>query len=137
MISIRNAKPSDMDKVFEIALKYDLDSNDMDYKDFIIAEDNNKIAGFGRLWKHDDAIELGTVGVVEEYRGKKVAEKIIKELLNRTDKDVYLTTLIPGFFEKFGFKMLDVAPPQSMIRKKEWCEGCTKVGCTVMKLSRS
>ncbi len=125
-----------MKNVFDIALKYDLDSNDMDYKDFVIAEDESKIIGFGRLWKHDDAVELGTIGVIEEYRNQGIAEMMIKELLGRTDKDVYITTLIPAFFERFGFKTLDVAPPNSMIRKKEWCEGCSKIGCTVMKLKK-
>jgi N-acetylglutamate synthase-like GNAT family acetyltransferase len=130
-----------MDNIYNIALKYDLDSNDMKAEDFIVAEEKGTIIGFGRLWKHDGAVELGTIGVVEGYRRKGVAKGIIIELLNRVgvgrdaSLPVYLTTLIPSFFQQFGFKRLTTSPPQSMIRKKEWCEGCTKIGCTVMKLS--
>lgn len=134
-MKLRNAQPSDMDNIYKIALKYDLDSNDMKAEDFIVAEENGSIIGFGRLWQHDDAVELGTIGVVEEYRKKGVAKAIIKDLLGKTKENVYLTTLIPGYFEQFGFKRLTTPPPQSMIRKKEWCEGCTKIGCTVMKKS--
>jgi len=144
-MKLRNAQPSDMEDINNIALKYDLDSNDMKAEDFIVAEENGSIIGFGRLWKHDDAVELGTIGVVEEYRGKGVAKMIIQALLEWHNVNavrerhlpIYLTTLIPEFFEQFGFKRLTTPPPQSMIRKKEWCEGCTKVGCTVMKLDES
>ena len=124
-----------MENIYNIALKYDLDSNDMKAEDFIVAEEKGKIIGFGRLWKHDDAVELGTLGVVEEHRNKGIAKEIVKNLLGKTGENVYLTTLIPRFFEQFGFKTLTTPPPQSMIRKKGWCDGCTKVGCTVMKLS--
>ncbi|MEK7377043.1 MAG: GNAT family N-acetyltransferase [Candidatus Margulisiibacteriota bacterium] len=131
-----------MDNIYNIASKYDLESNDMKAEDFIVAEEKGRIIGFGRLWEHDGAVELGTVGVVEEYRGKGAAKMIIKALLKRHNVNavrerhlpIYLTTLIPKFFEQFGFKRLTTPPPQSMIRKKEWCEGCAKVGCTVMKL---
>ena len=134
-MKLRNAEPSDMENIYNIALKYDLDSNDMKTEDFIVAEEKGKIIGFGRLWKHDDAVELGTIGVVEEYRNKGIAKEIVKYLLGKTKENVYLTTLIPGFFEQFGFKTITTKAPQSMIRKKGWCDGCTKVGCTVMKLS--
>ena len=142
-MKLRNAEPSDMENIYSIALKYDLDSNDMKAEDFIVAEENGNIIGFGRLWGHDDAVELGTIGVVEGYRGKGVAKKIIKALLERHNVNavrerhlpIYLTTLIPGFFAQFGFKRLTTPPPQSMIRKKGWCDGCSKVGCTVMELS--
>jgi len=130
-----------MENIFSIARRYDLDSNDMKAEDFIVAEERGSIIGFGRLWEHDGAIELGTIGVVEEHRGKGVAKEIVKGLLDRAVKGrhmpltIYLTTLIPSFFERFGFKALTTPPPQSMIRKKGWCDGCSKTGCTVMKLS--
>lgn len=131
---IRKAKLSDMKAIDEIAMRFDLDSNDTEASQFIVAEDNGKIAAFGRIWRHPDTIELGTVGVVEEYRGKGLAKKLVAELLSTVkEKDVYLTTLIPGFFEQFGFVKLNTPAPGSMIRKAEWCEGCRKIGCTVMK----
>lgn len=129
-----------MAKINSIALKYDLDSNDMEFEQFIVAEESGEIIGFGRLLPHEGCVELGTIGVLEGYRGKGIAKKIIRRLLHlvraglKPAPSVYLTTLIPSFFEQFGFKRLDSAPPDCMIRKKEWCEGCTKVGCTVMKL---
>jgi len=130
---IRKAKPSDMKAVNEIALRFDLDSNDTEAPQFMVAENKGEIAGFGRIWQHPDAAELGTIGVVEKYRGKGLAKKIVTELLSTVKgKDVYLTTLIPEFFEQFGFVKLDTPAPASMIRKAEWCEGCKKVGCTVM-----
>ena len=66
-----------MENIFSIARRYDLDSNDMKAEDFIVAEERGSIIGFGRLWEHDGAIELGTIGVVEEHRGKGVAKEIL------------------------------------------------------------
>jgi len=140
-MKLRSAQPSDMENILSIARRYDLDSNDMKAEDFIVAEERGSIIGFGRLWEHDGAVELGTIGVVEEHRGKGVAKEIVNGLLDRVGPGrdlplpVYLTTLIPSFFEQFGFKTLTTPPPQSMIRKKGWCDGCSKIGCTVMKLS--
>ncbi|MFA5104221.1 MAG: GNAT family N-acetyltransferase [Candidatus Margulisiibacteriota bacterium] len=136
---LRKAKESDMDTINSIALEYDLDSNDTKAEQFIVAEENKKIVGFGRLLPHPDCLELGTIGVVEEYRGKGIARKIVNSLIESVDvgharhQHIYLTTLIPSFFEQFGFKRINTAPPDCMIRKKEWCDGCKKVGCTVMK----
>jgi len=127
-----------MPTIDKIALRYDLDSNDTKADQFIVAVEDKNIIGFGRLLPHAECIELGTIGVVEEHRKKGIAKRIIGELLKTAKemghKKIYLTTLIPSYFEKFGFRKLNEAPPNCMIRKKEWCEGCTKVGCTVMKM---
>lgn len=140
MAELRKARQADMMQINSVAKEYDLDSNDMSFEQFIVAEESGRIVGFGRLLPREGCVELGTIGVVEEYRGKGIAKKIIKELIDIVQagrdrpQQIFLTTLIPSFFEQFGFKRLDAAPPDCMIRKKEWCEGCTKVGCTVMKL---
>lgn len=133
MLKLRDATEKDMPQIDAIALKFDLDSNDTNYKQFIVADDNGKIAGFGRLIRRENALELGTIGVTEEYRNKGIGKMIVNELVKRADEDLYITTLIPAYFEKFDFKKLDTPAPSSMIRKKEWCDGCKKVGCTVMK----
>lgn len=137
-MELRKALGSDMPIIDKIALRYDLDSNDTKADQFIVAIEDKDIIGFGRLLPHAGCIELGTIGVVDGYRKKGVAKRIIGELLKTAKemghKKIYLTTLIPSYFEKFGFRKLNEAPPDCMIRKKEWCEGCTKVGCTVMKM---
>ncbi len=137
-MKLRKASAADMPEINSISLKYDLDSNDMSFEQFTVAEEKGKIIGFGRLLPHAGCVELGTIGVVEEHRRKGVAKKIIGMLIETAKetgyKNIYLTTLIPSYFKRFGFKTLEEAPPDCMIRKKEWCEGCTKVGCTVMKL---
>jgi len=137
-MELRKALGSDMPTIDKIALRYDLDSNDTKADQFIVAVEDKNIIGFGRLLPHAECIELGTIGVVEEHRKKGVAKRIIGKLLKTAKemgyKKIYLTTLVPSYFEKFGFRKLNEAPPNCMIRKKEWCEGCTKTGCTVMKM---
>ncbi len=132
-MKIRKAKPTDTPIIDALALDMDLDSNDTFFDQFIVVEDNEQIVGFGRLIMRENALELGTIGVIEAYRGKGVGKLIVEHLINDVKQDLYITTLIPKFFEQFGFVALETSPPSSMIRKKEWCDGCHQVGCTVMK----
>jgi len=135
-MKIRPALPSEMKTIDEISLRFDLDSNDTAYEQFLVAEIGGRLAGFGRLIQRKNAMELGTVGVLEEYRGKGVAAGIVQELIKKAGKKaLYLTTLIPSYFKRFGFEKMDTPAPKSMIRKKEWCDGCKQVGCTLMHRS--
>lgn len=132
-MKLRRALQSDMNTIYNTAIEYNLESDDMKAEEFTVAEESNQIIGFGRLKVHPDVVELGTIGVIEEYRHRGVATEIINKLLEKTNSDVYLTTLMPKFFEKFGFETLEASASNSLIRSKEWCEGCSKKGCTVMK----
>ncbi len=135
---IRKAKGNDLEIIFSLAKKYNLESNDMDANQFLVAEIDGKIIGFGRLLQHKDCIELGTIGVIEEYRNKGIGKKIVLELLKKAIemgyKSIYLTTLIPEYFKKFGFKVVKENMNECIIRDEKWCEGCPKIGCTFMKL---
>lgn len=50
------------------------------------------------------------VAVEEEYRGLGLGRKIIEELLQEAEalgiKEIMLTAKVPGFYQKFGFKVI-------------------------------
>lgn len=77
-------------------------------------------------------MELCSLGVEEKFRGRGAARQLVRALIRQTSRDIYLATLIPEFFEKFGFTRSGTVPP-SMVKDPEWCEGCRKELCTVMK----
>ena len=55
---------------------------------------------------------IACVYVKEEYRNQGIATKLMKAMLNdiSTHFDfVYLTTLLDGFYEKFGFKFVETS----------------------------
>lgn len=121
----------DFPAIRALAEKLYLDSNDMQAEEFLLAEDQKKIVGIGRLIKHPDCTEIATFGVEEDFRKQGLGGKLIEELRNKAAGPVHLATIIPGYFAKQGFIKAEKVPP-SMVKKSDWCEGCSKQNCTVM-----
>jgi N-acetylglutamate synthase-like GNAT family acetyltransferase len=85
------------------------------------------------LKKHADCLELCALGVDPAHRGKGTAGALTEALLAEAPGDVYLATVIPGFFEGRGFERAPVAPKAFVEKRKTgWCEGCDARLCTVM-----
>ncbi len=103
----------------------------METDDFLVAGDGDKIVGICGLKKHMDCFELCSLGVDEAYRNKGLGNRLVHAVLKKAGREVYLTTTIPGFFEKSGFEKTGHFP-ESMIKKRDWCLGCNKELCTVM-----
>lgn len=103
----------------------------METDDFLVAGDGDKIVGICGLKKHMDCFELCSLGVDEAYRNKGLGNRLVHAALKKAGREVYLTTTIPGFFEKSGFEKAGHFP-ESMIKKRDWCLGCNKELCTVM-----
>jgi len=128
---IRKAKKTDFTEISRLAKKYGLDYSGMERDKFLVVEEKKKIIGIGALRKHKDCIELCSLGVDENYRGQGKAKKLVLSLLGQTKEDIYLTTIIPHFFEKFGFEKAGRIPA-SLTKDSEWCAGCRKDLCLVM-----
>jgi len=128
---VRTAKAADFPAIRYLAEKLYLDSADMRAEEFMVAEDERKIVGIGRIIKHPDCRELATFGIEETHRKKGVGKKLVDELAKKADGPVYLATIIPGYFEKLGFRKAEKIPA-SMVKKSDWCEGCSRQNCTVM-----
>lgn len=128
---VRTAIAEDFPAIRQLAEKLYLDSADMRAEEFTVAEDERKIVGIGRIIKHPDCRELATFGVEETHRKKGIGKKLIAELTKKANGPVYLATIIPGYFEKLGFVKAEKVPP-SMLKKSDWCKGCSRQNCTVM-----
>jgi hypothetical protein len=55
----RVAVPDDMSFIDGTALRFDLDSDDTSFDQFIVAEEDGKIAGFGRLIQREGPLNSG------------------------------------------------------------------------------
>jgi len=128
---IRNATKADFAQILNLAKKLELDYSGMEAEDFLVAEDSRKIVGICALKKHKDCIELCSLGVDENYRKRGLGKKLVLGVLKKAKGEVYLATIIPEFFERFGFEK-SAQIPLSMIKKSEWCQGCKKELCTIM-----
>ena len=121
-ILIRQPNEVEFQGVKSYVKKFSLDDREMNRQEFKVLLYDNKLAAFGRLKNHTDGIELCTIGVVEEYRGKQLGNAIVRELLSDIKQDVYLVTVIPAFFTKLGFKEAKEYPIFLQNKRDNFCE---------------
>jgi amino-acid N-acetyltransferase len=111
-----------------------LDDDGLNPTQFSVISDDGKVIAFGRLREHEDSTELCTLGVAKGFQQKGYGTKIVRHLLTQAKRDVYLVTVLPGFFAKLGFDFVDKFP-DSLQKKVEMCGNHYHVGETyrVMK----
>ncbi|HEY0139858.1 MAG TPA: GNAT family N-acetyltransferase [Thermoanaerobaculia bacterium] len=102
----------------------------------IIAELDGERAGTGRLVPlGENAVELGGMLVLDRFRGRGVAKKIIEELLRHANgREVYcipFTDLEP-IYAAAGFARSATGPEQAMAKIK-WCNRTYERGVVLLK----
>jgi len=139
-VILRKALADDIEKIRDNIRKFLLDYEDLTPEQLIIAEVDGVIAGFGRIKCYETVYELATIGVLEEYRKKGVGEKIIKYLIDISPSDeLWITTNIPDYFAKFGFKIIDNPPIEIKLKKERICSNlrCSSKGSEYMVLKKT
>jgi N-acetylglutamate synthase-like GNAT family acetyltransferase len=128
---VRKAKKADFPDIIRLAKTYNLDYAGMEADGFWVAEEGGRILGISGLQKHPECLELCALGVDEKWRGRGWGGQLVRAVLRDVPGELYLATVIPIFFARFGFEKAD-AVPASMVKKAEWCAGCTPELCAVM-----
>lgn len=137
IVSIEAAGLSDGEKVKQLAMSFDLDCEDFSIHQFYVAKSNTEIVGFGRLRKYSSCTEVATVGVIPEERYKGIGTAIVNELIKSGPKELFVTCVIPHFFERIGFETVKHYP--EVLRKKvNFCKlyDFTEDQIFVMKISK-
>jgi N-acetylglutamate synthase-like GNAT family acetyltransferase len=124
--SIQRAADKDWGQIVDLVEVLNLDSYDMYTSQFMLCQKGAKILGIGRIKAHPDCLELCTLGVDPSHRGKGIGKALVSSLLEGVTGPVCVVTEIPGYFEKLGFKQVDISI-QSLQRKKEICT--TQLSC--------
>lgn len=109
---IEEARVADMPLIEAAVRRMKLDGERLSVEQLIVARDGERLLGFGRIKPYDGVIyELGTVGVLEEARGRGVGAGLVEELIRRfPSEDVYITTDLVEWFQRFGFAALPDVP---------------------------
>ena len=116
-LQIRQASQVDINLIESYLEDFYLDKEKLSPAQFLIAEVDENLAGFGRIKSYSSFYELSSLGVLEEYRNKGVGEKLIKHLIDTVPADeVWITTRIADYFQKFGFQEVD-NPPEELKQK--------------------
>lgn len=131
---VRKALPEDIPLAVELARSLELDYPGIERDDLWVAEvEGGPVIGLVGLKKHPDCLELCALGVDPARRGTGVAKVLVEALMAAAAGDVYLATVIPGFFRTCGFDKARKIPATFLEKRKTaWCEGCDARLCTVM-----
>ena len=98
-------------------------------RDFFVVRDGEEIVGAVALhiiW--GDLAEIKSLSVREEYQGRGIGKSLVRACLEEAKKlgipRVFCLTNNPSFFEKLGFKEIDVME----LPRKIWgeCQRCPK-----------
>lgn len=128
---IRQASTPDWPSLASLARECGLDYDGMESDEFWVAEDAGRIVGIVALKTHPDCRELCALGVDATRRRKGTGRRLVLEVLRAARGEVYLATIIPGFFLPFGFEKT-ARVPRSMVKDETWCAGCRRDLCEIM-----
>lgn len=118
---IWRATKNEMPEIMLLARSFDLDCQDLYYTQFLFAEKNGRVIGFGRLIHYDSFTELATLGVIPQERNKGTGSALVKELVKGGKDIIYVVCVIPGFFARLGFQSVKEYP-DLLKRKVDFCK---------------
>ena len=130
-MNFRRAEKADFKRISDILKAIDEYHEKLVFDDFYVAEKDNKILGAVQFKENKEFFFLSSLGVDAKYQKQGVASFLINKLTQLSDKKIYLYTVIPDFFKKFGFK---AAKQESFLPDKNImeCETCFPKRCVCM-----
>ncbi len=132
-VKIRRAAKADMAFIERELKKNNIDAEDLDYKEFVVAADDSSIAGFGRLRKVGEFHQIGCVAVVEDRRRLGVGSLIVKHLLDLASVNVvYIVTDLVDYFRGLGFSEMREGSKELLDALDEACKVKGKPNTVIM-----
>ncbi len=131
-LAVRAAEPKDYPAVIDLLAALELDYPERDLSLFRVGVTNDEIIAIAELKDFGNFSLLSCVGVREDIQGAGIGKIFTSQVLREAKSDVYLYTLVPGFFEKLGFVKVLNLPPGLPPRSYYGCVGCEQLGCTCM-----
>ena len=121
-VDMTPATDGDLPLIRECIARFRLDDGNLAAEQFIVAREGGRMVAFGRIKPYGDVYELGCVGVLEEARGRGLGGLIIAELVRRFPvRTVYITTDLPDYFARFGFRPLPDPPADIAAKLRGIC----------------
>ena len=106
--SLRSAHETDSSPIKELIHSVGINPMNLDWKRFVVAVNHrDEMIGCGQLKPHGkDILELASLAVYPEHRGKGVARALIEYLLKDSPRPLYLMceSSVGPLYEKFGFR---------------------------------
>jgi N-acetylglutamate synthase-like GNAT family acetyltransferase len=106
--SLRSAHEAEAARIKELIHLVGINPMDLDWKRFVVAaDDRDEMLGCAQLKPHGkNILELASLAVYPEYRGRGIARAIIEHLLKDSPRPLYLMceSSVGRLYEKFGFR---------------------------------
>jgi len=134
--SIRPATRGDLPLIRKTIERFTLDTERLEPRQFVLAMEGRARAGFARIKPYRGCFELGSVAVLERFRKRGVASRLVRCLMSKfpTPK-VWITTMSPDYFKRFGFET--ATPPAELARKIKTICHAEKWGVVAMVAPRA
>jgi len=119
-IEYKKAKADDMPFILDILNSVSGNIENISARQFLVAEDGNKIVGCVRIQNIKGYLKLASLVVLPNYRKRGIGRKLISEIINGNSKrPVYLFCNVKnkGFYEKFGFKKIEFENIPEVLKK--------------------
>ncbi|MBI3162665.1 MAG: GNAT family N-acetyltransferase [Anaerolineales bacterium] len=108
---IRPALESESAQIKDLIHMVGINPMGLDWRRFLVAvEGSGRVVGCGQVKPHgEDILELASIAVPPEFRGRGIARRIIETLLAQNPRPLYLMCVSHNgpMYEKFGFRVLD------------------------------
>jgi N-acetylglutamate synthase-like GNAT family acetyltransferase len=126
---IRQAVPEDSGRIIELLKELELDYPGRNLGCFFVGEKAGELLAIAELKDLGELCLLSCVGVSENLQGTGLGKALVNYVLRDVRKDVYLYTLVPGFFRKAGFEDARSLPASLPPRMIYGCTACDPSSC--------
>jgi N-acetylglutamate synthase-like GNAT family acetyltransferase len=106
-MTTRRARAADQKTITRIVRESQIYPFGLEWKRFVVVEENGEIIGVGQVKRHDDGThELASIAVTPERRRKGIGSEIIRVLLSEENGSVYLMCRdeLDSYYSRFGFR---------------------------------
>ncbi len=104
---LRTASEGDSSAIKALIRDVQINPMGLHWKNFLVAIDSQgQLIGCGQIKPHQDgSCELASIAVIEDWRQRGIASRIIKQLIDGHRGILYLTCRSPLelFYQRFGF----------------------------------
>lgn len=109
--SLREAAREDQGAIRSLVITGGINPTGLDWERFTVAEsDSGEVIGCVQLKPHrDGSLELASLAVREDWRGRGIARTLIEALIEAQEGELYLMCRsgLGPLYEKFGFYALE------------------------------
>jgi N-acetylglutamate synthase-like GNAT family acetyltransferase len=134
--AVRRARAAEWPGILALLRDLELEYPAMDPSCFYVGGSGGEVVAVAELKEGADHSLLSCVGVRESLQGSGLGRALVAEVLRDARHDVYLYTLVPGFFARCGFSPAAATPPGLPGRQLYGCVGCDPARCICMVRKR-